>query len=93
MNVLRLRAFRTRAVAQVEPHKLRLAGRGIGRFVIGQLPTISCSVEDSIAFVVCLRPMLTQPCNGCMRQPLHLRVSTRNTVGNSNCLSAAHKMT
>lgn len=37
MNVLRLRAFRTRTAAQVEPHKLGLAGRGNSSFAIGQL--------------------------------------------------------
>ena len=45
MNVLHLRAFRTRAAAEIEPHKLRLTGRGNSSFLIGQLTFNSLSIE------------------------------------------------
>lgn len=49
MNVLHLRAFRARAADEIEPHRLRLAGRGNSSFLIGQLAFNSFSIESCFA--------------------------------------------
>ena len=50
MNVLHLRAFRTRAAAEIEPHKLLHSGRGDPSSLIGQLTFNSFGIESCCTY-------------------------------------------